>query len=313
MTDTQTLARRYRRLLAWYPAAHQQAHGDEMLGVLLAAARPGQRRPGLATTADLVAGALRIRVRALLRAGREIRAAEVLAVLSMLLPLLLSAAGRLTVGIAFLPPPMGALPPWPGPPGLWPFTAGPVLVIAAAAAGLRWVTVLTALTVTVSGAFCAATSDGRLWPPPAEATLWIVLGLLTAAAAAASSDSRHRLLARRWRGAAAGAVLCCLLVWLSRVSYSLMSWRDAVAGLAGLILVTGVCLASATGRRRLGLLAMLAIPVLPYAAGAVGIGPEVGDRMEVLTLFLPPLVLACVTGVALVWARRGPAGQPAKR
>ncbi len=97
MTDADELAGRYRRLLAWYPAGHRQAHGEEMLGVLLAGASPGQRRPGLAVTVDLLAGALRIRARALLRAGREFRRAEVLAVASVLAPLLLPAAGRLAV------------------------------------------------------------------------------------------------------------------------------------------------------------------------------------------------------------------------
>lgn len=51
----------YRRLLALYPARHRRVHREEMLAVLLTAARPGQRRPGLAEALDLVAGAVRIR------------------------------------------------------------------------------------------------------------------------------------------------------------------------------------------------------------------------------------------------------------
>jgi hypothetical protein len=58
-----TLEDRYRRLLACYPAAHREAHGQEMLDVLLSAARPGQTRPSLADTADLLWGAVRIRFR----------------------------------------------------------------------------------------------------------------------------------------------------------------------------------------------------------------------------------------------------------
>ncbi|MFD0684138.1 hypothetical protein [Actinomadura fibrosa] len=58
-----TLEDRYRRLLAWYPAAHRAVHEREMLDVLLSAARPGQTRPSPADTADLLTGAIRIRLR----------------------------------------------------------------------------------------------------------------------------------------------------------------------------------------------------------------------------------------------------------
>jgi hypothetical protein len=57
------LERRYQRLLAWYPPRHRAAHGDEMLGVLLAAAPEGQRRPRLAEGANLLWGALLIWLR----------------------------------------------------------------------------------------------------------------------------------------------------------------------------------------------------------------------------------------------------------
>ncbi|GAA1792093.1 hypothetical protein [Actinomadura chokoriensis] len=60
---------RYRRLLACYPADHRAEHEDEMLDVLMAGARPGQARPSLADTADLLYGAVRIRVRRAARGG----------------------------------------------------------------------------------------------------------------------------------------------------------------------------------------------------------------------------------------------------
>ena len=53
------LERRYLRLLRCYPPAHR----EEMLGVLLAAARPGQRTPGLGQAVNLAACGLVIRVR----------------------------------------------------------------------------------------------------------------------------------------------------------------------------------------------------------------------------------------------------------
>ena len=57
------LERRYRRLLRCYPPAHRAFHREEMLGVLLATARPGQRTPGLGQTVNLAACGLVIRVR----------------------------------------------------------------------------------------------------------------------------------------------------------------------------------------------------------------------------------------------------------
>ncbi|MEV4374605.1 hypothetical protein AB0J71_46645 [Nonomuraea sp. NPDC049637] len=54
------LESRYRRLLATYPRDHRARHEEEMIGVLLAGARPGQTRPHLADAADLLWGALRV-------------------------------------------------------------------------------------------------------------------------------------------------------------------------------------------------------------------------------------------------------------
>lgn len=48
------LERRYERLLALFPAAHRQEYEDEMIGVLMARAKPQQRFPGLRETANLV-------------------------------------------------------------------------------------------------------------------------------------------------------------------------------------------------------------------------------------------------------------------
>jgi hypothetical protein len=60
---TAALERRYRRLLRCYPPSHREIHREEMLGVLLATARPGQRTPGLRQTVNLAVCGLAIRVR----------------------------------------------------------------------------------------------------------------------------------------------------------------------------------------------------------------------------------------------------------
>jgi hypothetical protein len=57
------LEARYRRLLGWFPADHRAAHGEEMLGVLMAGADDDRDKPGLPETADLLLGAARIRLR----------------------------------------------------------------------------------------------------------------------------------------------------------------------------------------------------------------------------------------------------------
>lgn len=61
--DPEILVRRYQRLLAWYPPGHRAAHREEMLGVLLAAAPDGQRRPRISEAANLLWGALLIWLR----------------------------------------------------------------------------------------------------------------------------------------------------------------------------------------------------------------------------------------------------------
>jgi hypothetical protein len=58
MSDTADLERRYRRLLKCFPARYRREHEQEILSVLMAGAAKGQRRPGLADSADLVMSAI---------------------------------------------------------------------------------------------------------------------------------------------------------------------------------------------------------------------------------------------------------------
>ena len=76
MTDQEHLERAYRRLLAWYPRAFREEHGQEILAVLMAGALDGQRRPGLAESADLIRCGLWMRLRhSVPRSARTVRAA----------------------------------------------------------------------------------------------------------------------------------------------------------------------------------------------------------------------------------------------
>ncbi len=88
MNDETGLERRYRRLLAWYPAQHRHAHGEEMIGVLLASARDGQRRPRRSDALDLAFGGLRIRIRAILAGQFDRSFTDALAVYSIAAPVM---------------------------------------------------------------------------------------------------------------------------------------------------------------------------------------------------------------------------------
>lgn len=86
MSAAAVLERRYQRWLRLFPAGHRAVHGREMLGVLMAGARDGQRRPRPADAADLAWGALRIR----LRPSPEAPWSDALAEVSVVLPLIVA-------------------------------------------------------------------------------------------------------------------------------------------------------------------------------------------------------------------------------
>jgi hypothetical protein len=86
------LERRYRALLLWYPAAHRSIYGDEMLGVLMAAASARhQSHPGPAETLNLVGSGLRARLRAI-GTGTDPAWRDALAIYSLVAPILATAA-----------------------------------------------------------------------------------------------------------------------------------------------------------------------------------------------------------------------------
>jgi hypothetical protein len=90
MTGAAALERRYRRMLAWYPPRHRRTYGEEMIGVLLASARDGQRHPRLAEVADLAGGAGRAWLRTMLRGEPDPGWQDALAIVSLLAGPLLS-------------------------------------------------------------------------------------------------------------------------------------------------------------------------------------------------------------------------------
>ncbi len=63
MTDAADLERGYRRWLRWYPKSFRREHEAEILEVLMAGAREGQRQPELMECLDLMRSALWMRLR----------------------------------------------------------------------------------------------------------------------------------------------------------------------------------------------------------------------------------------------------------
>jgi hypothetical protein len=75
MSEPARLERRYRRLLACYPRAYRRENEEEILAVLLACAHDGQQRPGLAASADLIKGAMLMRLWPASRPPRTVQTA----------------------------------------------------------------------------------------------------------------------------------------------------------------------------------------------------------------------------------------------
>jgi hypothetical protein len=62
MSESAGLERAYRRLIACYPRSFRRENEEEIVTVLLATAPEGQRRPGITESADLIRGAIRMRM-----------------------------------------------------------------------------------------------------------------------------------------------------------------------------------------------------------------------------------------------------------
>ena len=113
MSESAGLEGRYRRLLAWYPRSFRREQEGEMLAVLMAGARPGQRRPGLPETADLLRSALGMRLvlamRSLGPGRRSQRWTDALALFSVVAPLFLVIVAILEVAVPYRLPPESRL------------------------------------------------------------------------------------------------------------------------------------------------------------------------------------------------------------
>ncbi|MWA05137.1 hypothetical protein F8568_033190 [Actinomadura sp. LD22] len=344
-----TLEDRYRRLLACYPAAHREAHGEEMLDVLLSAARPGQTRPSIADTADLLLGAARIRLRRAASGTGASPRRDALAITGLLAALLLMAeAARFAVDVPTL---IGAATAQGnGTIGIYGllyfFGTGPYWLAWTVIAVLAW----RGRRRRAATAACAVTTAqiafavyGTALPDHSYAYLGrdfagtsLPLALLATASLAASPGPRRgaRLLGRA-RLAGAATVAAALLALHTYPAFSLLTGGQtgvdprasmdrlidaaqtmgelrAAGALVAAVLAAAALARDRTSRRAFVLLALVGAPALVNAAGEA-----LPDSVPGTAMLLPGSLMVGTAGLVItglcVRLVESPAGTRARR
>lgn len=292
---------RYRRLLACFPADHRRIYGEEMIGVLLASAPAGQRRPGAADTLNLFGGAARVRLRRLLTGTPDPRWRDALALTSLIAPIVLTAL-VLRQNLGWI----GGLA-WPG--ALRGDVVGIALLLAPALLGLlglRRVGALAAAATVVWFAVQAAVG-GVQGPDPRLAT-YLVLIAIEAFALAFSDGPRRALELITVKG------VLFALPWIAGAAYAggliptsypvpQIVARIAIAIVAAVGLLA---LITPLGRRLITLI--VAIPGSAFVVTVLTFAHVQVDDMSFVaamaSLYLPPVALAAL---AVLAARRSTA------
>jgi hypothetical protein len=300
MSGAAALERRYRRMLTWYPPRYRRTYGEEMIGVLLASAADGQRRPRPAEVADLAGGAGRIWLRTVLRGERDPGWQDTLATVSLLAGPLLAVLliGQdlgWMAGLFWHPAPGAGNEPGPW----WPIA----VLLAPLAFGLlgarRAGAVLSGLTLIWVTA--QASLGGRAGEPRLAG--YLVLLAVQAVALAASPGPRRALTTLTARS------VVVALPWLAATAYAAglvpghlpVPLGVAEAGI-GVIAVAGLpALISPRGRRVLVLLAGIPgsaylVSVLTFAH--VSFYAMSGPAAQA-ALYGPPLALAGLVALAI--------------
>lgn len=316
MTGEGALERRYRRLLAWYPADHRRTYGEEMIGVLLAASPEDSRRPGLAGAFDLIRGGLRARFRSGARWLADTDWPDALALCSVAVPAIL--AGYFTA--QWLPNVIaGALD---GSTGDWQGQAARCLVVLALAVppllALRWrrAAVIVALAlagwylIIVFGSLPGYIFHLGEWPWLASgAGISSSLALLLGTAALALSPGPRRgieiLTPRSWLvliGPGVAMGLTQSYLWARPL------WLVAVIVIAALAAVAAGLLLTIPGPAARGVLLLLAAPAYPGAVWAIGYSRLWTNHVSGFPfkiLFAPTVLFVCLA-VAAVWRSSRP-------
>jgi hypothetical protein len=312
MSDSAALERRYRRLIACYPAKHRGTYGEEMVGVLLASAAPGQRRPGLADTIDVIAGAWRVRLRGALTAAPDAGWRDALAVTSLIAPLLLIvlALGQNLGWLADLL--------WhslASSPGVLRVLLGPISLLIPLALGLLGLrrTAALATAILMPWVTVQAALGDRLQEPRFAA--YLVLLAVQALALTASPGLRAglRLLS--------GKAIVLTIPWLAATAcagqivptHYPVPLVTAQLAIAVVVLSALPSLLSARGRRLLVLL--VAIPGSAFAASVLSFAGVDFSSMSFaaaqVAMYLPPALLSLLALLAIRRSRGEPPTIPA--
>jgi hypothetical protein len=288
------LEARYRRLLGWFPGDHRVVHGEEMLGVLMTGAGPGQDKPRLPETADLLFGAARIRM----RPGRALSDRDgwrdALAMFSVAAPVLV----LVSVGLAAVSSSLLSTHSAFGPYGifvlntyfgqasttLWLVASGQALVVLLVLLGLRRCAAAATflyLAVIIGVQEIQEPYTGMLFFSVLFLLVLPVLELVALLASPGPRRGKELLRARHWATLAIGAVTAAAIIgnydfvsgvarrtpmpwgpesWSPNVAV-VVSIKVAGAGVA-LVLLLAVWLSSAMGKRLAALFALLAYPGL---------------------------------------------------
>jgi hypothetical protein len=308
------LAARYERLLRWYPAGHQARHGGEMLGVLLAAAGPGQERPGRGESANLIGGALRIRLRAA-TTGSAGQWRDALARAAILLPLAAVVLQVITLIVV-----LTAAPGMVDQASIVTVTVEvrlPMLVLLIIVlAGWRRIALAAAvvLAALVIGNLIVFAGPALYLDPGEASELTIALIVALAMVLRAGSPPGRTLLT--WRHYTLTAVLVVALI----VTDGLEPWPPtagpvpyrtlaALAGAAVIAVIAGRMLFASPASRRL--LAIVALPLYFYLL-APYTDPGLFFPYQVLLVGVPfaAVLLAAIVIMALAVARHRRSRQP---
>jgi hypothetical protein len=291
------LERRYRRLLAWYPAAHRGTYGEELIGVLLAAAPGGSSRPGLAAAFDLIRGGLRVRFRSAWRRLTAINWPDALAVCSVAVPVLL--LGYFTTQWLYI------LHSSTGP--LHAQVARGLVVLAIAAPpllALRFQRTAAVIAVAQAGWLSIFVIGSAL-----RAGDWLIYGNILAGSVALMLEAA----ALAWSlGPRRGAEILTPNSWLvligSGIAMGLIHpylwprpiWVAAVIVIAVLALFAAGLLLTIPRTAARGLLLLLAAPAYPGAVWAIGLSGPFGSYTSGFPslVFLPTVLLACLAAAA---------------
>lgn len=301
MTGEAALERRYRRLLAWYPPDYRHAYGEEMIGVLMAAASDGSKRPGLAGALDLILGGLRAR---LLAGWRTLAGADwpdALAVCSVAVPVIL--LGYFVSQWLFF------LHVFVGSPHV---QAGNALIVAAIAAppllALRLRRTAALVAFALAGWMTVYTLGGM---SPDWGGYWIVYGLsvsaslalmLGAAGLGLSGGTRRAaeiLTPRSWLVLiGAGITMGVIHPYL----WSRPTWLAAILVIGVLALAAAGLALTIPGPAARGLLMLLVVPAYPGAVWAIGVsGSHGSDTSGFPSLVFLPTVLFAGLAAAALW------------